>query len=210
MTPTTRPLLAVAPLALVLACGQPPGESPRPADRAEADPTPERIRYMLRDVEPNSKSRQTLVGMGRRAFPVYEAILSDPKSDPYTVERTFAILREVDADRSQFRDYAVQRLADPNWDLRTAALFLLEKIGGPRETPPIVAILSDKKPGVARGAATVLLAIGDERTVVAMDVWLNSDMRRDDPRGDEWVRKHVAECRDKLKQRLEKEKKARQ
>lgn len=199
--------LVVAPLALVLTSGQPPEKPPRPADRGEADPTPEQIRRMLLDVEPNSTSRQTLVGMGRRAFPVYEAILSDPKSDPYRVERTFAILREVDADRGQFLEYTVQRLADPNWDVRTNALFLLERIGGPRETPPIVAMLSDKKPGVARGAATVLLAIGDQRTAVAMDIWLNSDMRRDDPRGDEWVRKHVAECRDKLKQRLEKAKK---
>ena len=58
------------------------------------------------------------------------------------------------------------------------------------------------------GAATVLLAIGDERTVVAMDVWLNSDMRRYNPADDEWVRKHVIKCRDELKQRLEKQKKS--
>ena len=41
-----------------------------------------------------------------------------------------------------------------------------------------------------------------------MDVWLNSGMRRDNARDDEWVRKHVAECRDELKQRMEKAKKS--
>jgi HEAT repeat protein len=158
---------------------------------------------MLRDVEPNSKSRQTLVGMGRRAFPVYEAILSDPKSDPYSVERTFAILREVDADRRQFLEYAVQRLADANSDIRAAALFLLEKIGSPRDAQPVVALLSDKKSLIAEAAATVLLALGDQRTVVAMDVWLNSESHRDK----EWLRKHVAKCRAELKQRLGKAKK---
>ena len=50
-------------------------------------------------------------------------------------------------------------------------------------------------------AATTLVAIGDQRTVAALDVWLNSSSNW----GDRVLREHVTKCRDELKQRLDKE-----
>ncbi len=89
--------------------------------------------------------------------------------------------------------------------MRVFAVRLLGQIGSERDTPPIVALLSDKDPTISCNAATTLQAIGNHRTLTALDVWLNSGNHQDN----EVLRKHVAKCRDELKQRLEKEKRAR-
>ena len=70
-------------------------------------------------------------------------------------------------------------------------------------------MLSDQKWENAYAAAKTIVSIGDHRTVVAMDVWLGSvkPNNNGNERANEELRKHVAECRDKLKARLAKEKK---
>jgi HEAT repeat protein len=160
------------------------------------------IRGRLGDFEFNRESYGVLVKMGPKAFPVYETILADPKSDPDSVTRIFSVLAAVDADRSRFVEPAVQRLADPEWGVRLSAVKCLAKIGSSRDGAPIVVLLADENPLVVFAAAKTLVAIGDRRTLAAMDVWLNSGVNRHDHAD---LRRHVAKCRDELKQRLDKE-----
>jgi hypothetical protein len=141
--------------------------------------------------------------MGAKAFPVYEAILADPKSVPDSVARIFVVLEHVDADRGRFGEPAVRWLANPNWRTRFYTVRCLGKIGSSREVAPVVALLADEHPEVVVVAARTLAAIGDQRAVAALDIWLNSGSNRNN----EALREHVAKCRDELRRRLEKEKK---
>jgi hypothetical protein len=200
MTPTALVLALLTPIVPVLTGGQPPGAPAQPAGK---DEQAEKIRGMLRSFEFNRKNYGILVGMGAKAFPAYEAILADPKTDPDSVGCIFTVLESVDADRGRFVDPAVRWLANPNWEARVYIVRCLGKIGSSREVAPVVALLADERPSVAFAAATTLVAIGDRRALAAMDIWLNSGSNR----GDKALREHVAKCRDELKQRLEKEKK---
>jgi HEAT repeat protein len=147
----------------------------------------------------------SLVKSGERAFPAFDAILADPMSEPAHVARVFAVLGHVKANRDRFVEPTVSRLADTDPRVRRCAVILLGQIGGPRDTPPVVALLSDKDRTVSYAAAKSLAAIGGSRDLTAIEVWLRAGNHRDDGE----LLGHVAKCRDELKQRLEKEKKAR-
>ena len=138
--------------------------------------------------------------MGSKPFSAYAAIISDPKSKAQHVYRALGVIENVRVDRSQFVELAIQRLGDDSDLIRLSAARLLGEIGNSRDTPPIVVLLSDDRREVVCAAANALAAIGDKRTVAAMDVWLKSLHHSDDPE----IRAHVAKCRDGLMKRLEK------
>ena len=141
-----------------------------------------------------------LVEMGEKAFPIYEAILADPKADDGDVGRLLLVIGEVKADRRRFIKYAVSRLTDAKFGVRLNAVLLLEDIGTVAEASPVVALLSDERVEIVYAAAKTLAAIGGPNEVVAMDVWLHVVSRRDDTN----LRKRVQKCRDALKKRLDK------
>lgn len=145
------------------------------------------------------KQRQYLIHMGEEAFPAYETILSDPSSPPGDIIGVFAILCKVKADRSCFLDHVVSRLADQKSSIRWSAVSLLEQIGSSAEASPVVALLSDEDRSNGYAAAKTLSSIGGPHEVVAMDVWLHGVSHRND--GD--LRRHVKQCREALKKRLD-------
>src|SRR5205823_7823121 len=117
------------------------------------------------------------------AFPEFIAILAVPTVTQFQVRRIFSIVRQVKGDRRRFVEPAVQRLADESHRVRIEAAELLAEIGGPAEASPVVALLAggntfrDKM--VIEAAAETLAAIGGPREVVALDVWLSLENRRD-------------------------------
>ena len=117
---------------------------------------------------------EQLVQRGSKEFPVYSAILADPKSKSQHVCVVMQVIGGVHRDRSQFIEPAIQRLGDEDYGVRCAALILLREIGSAKDTPPIIVLLSDEHLPVVHAAARTLAAIGDKRTVSAMDVWLKS------------------------------------
>ena len=137
------------------------------------------------------------------AFPLYCRILENPAEDRYIVGRTLYALSRSKGDRSQFVDLVVRRLADKHVSTRSSAVILLAQIGSARDAAPVVALLSDKEWTIPIAAAKTLAAIGDERALVALDVWLLSGSYHDH----KVVREHVMKSRDELKERLEREKK---
>jgi hypothetical protein len=179
----------------------PPNEAKIPDSPAEPVKV---VAALLNGIE-FKEQRQTLIKMGERAFPAFEAILADPESDPGHVARIFVVLMAVDADRRRFLDPTVMRLADPNDDVRSRAVRLLALIGSEKEAPSVVALLSDKEWTNAIAAAKTLAAIGDRRAVAAMDVWLKASGRQADRTedADAELREYVAKYRDELKQRLD-------
>lgn len=160
------------------------------------------VRELLR-VNEFKEERRALIAFGERAFPVYLRILADADARHDEVGRIFNVVSNVEADRSGFLEYAVAKLADPQFLVRLPAVHLLGQIGSERDAAPVVALLSDERPEASYAAAKTLVVIGDQRALVAFDVWLLTGNHREN--GD--LRQHVAKCRDKLKQRLEKAKK---
>lgn len=151
------------------------------------------------------RHRATLIELGARLFPAYERILAQRNKYPREVIGILSVLPSVNADRSRFVDPAIELLAVPAPDLRMGALRLLAEIGRVSDAPPVVALLSDEDYSCAYNAAVTLAAIGGPRELAAFDVWFVTNPRRKN----EELRQHVAKCRDELKLRLEKEKKAR-
>lgn len=169
-----------------------------------------KIRWLLNAEE--AVDRKELAregGLSPAAFPLYARILDNPKEDPYIVGRVLWFLTEIKADRSQFLDRAVAKLADPDSGVRRSALNLLGVIGTARDEAPVVALLSDQEWTVAIAAAKTLAAIRDRRALAAIDVWLatSTPLKDHNERFNETFRQDIAKYRDQLKARLEKEEK---
>lgn len=178
-----------------------PARSEEPLPVASQNPSVERVRDLLTGKQFKEQSNE-LIRMGAAAFPAYETILVDPVSLPRHIARIFIVLCSVKENRARFLDSTVRRLADADADVRGRALLLLEQIGSEQDIPPVVALLSDTDTTISYRAATVLLALGNLRSVTAIDVWLNSGNHREQTE----LRQYVTKCRDDLKQRLEKPK----
>jgi hypothetical protein len=143
--------------------------------------------------------------VGERAYPTYEAILSDSSSNKHAVAVVLDIIDGESAKRSRFRNrfrrLAVTRLADKDYEVRRSAVSLFGRIGGREEAPLAAVCLCDnpfEHEGIIRAAATTLTAIGGPNELAAMDEWLRSDSYRDNAD----LRKHIQKCRDELKNRL--------
>lgn len=148
-----------------------------------------------------------MIRLGENAFPAYHRILESPDATSEDVVAVLAFLIQVKGDRKSFIEPAITGLAHSQARVREAAVRLLAKIGTPKETPPIVALLSDKEWTLSIAAAEALAEMGDQRVLAAMEVWLNSDNpRTGNERTDSHVRKYIVKYRDQLKARLDKEK----
>jgi HEAT repeat protein len=102
-------------------------------------------------------------------------------------------------DTRRFALLGTKRLSDDDEGVRRLAAALLEKIGTERDTPPLIALLSDEEVTVQHQAAKALVAIGGTRDLIAMDAWLKKGTG-----GNRHVEslRHVKECRDALELRL--------
>ncbi len=198
-------IICLIPLATLLAapvCTEPPD---KPAGQPEI--TPEWLRRSsLASNAPEFAAELTLSAAGERAYPAYEVILSDPASDPRLVMRILAIVSgQRRSDRSRFRPALRKRLTDPVDYVRYWAVAAVGQIGTRDDLPALAAFLSSDDRRTVKMAAAAIAHIGGEAALTALDVWLLTGRDRNDAD----LRKHVTELRDKLKQRLEKEKRAR-
>ena len=195
---TPRPML-VLPLAVAWGIGIPGGTAKGQA------PSDKHVRHLLGFVEIGPES-QELVALGEKAFPAYERILADPKATALEAGRIFSVLQHVKADRSRFVEPAVKWLTAPDGDARWDAIRLLGKIGSRKDSPPIVALLWNEDRTVVRAAAETLAAIGGDRELMALDIWLKSGSHRTDVD----LRRIVRQCRDALEPKVVEEKKRKQ
>ncbi len=174
-----------------------PGPLEPPASKP--DPNLEKVRQLLNGFQFKDEQTRPLFEMGEAAFPIFESILKDPKSESMHVRRVMSLLASMKTDRRRFVEPAVARLLDADEGVRWRAVQLLGEIGSEHDTAPIVAMLSDKETVVHHAAAESLAKIGGKRDLVAMDAWLKTGSG--EHRDLESMR-HVKECRDKLEKRL--------
>lgn len=187
---------------LVMWGTQPEGKKLPPPSEAEIYD----VRQMLR-VDEFKQERTALIELGERVFPIYLRILAAKDADPTEVGCIFGVLAAVKADRSQFLEHAVAGLTHEHVSVRRVAVQLLAQIGTVADLAPVVAMLSDSEWTNAIAAGKTLAAIGDKRTLTAMDVWLNSHAgKADSDKIQVEVHKHVTKARDELKARLDKAK----
>jgi hypothetical protein len=157
------------------------------------------IQWMLA-AERFVREREILIELGPAPFRIYERILADHELDSQIVGRALFVIKEIKANRSRFLEPTVRRLLDQKRGIRYHAVELLAEIGGDKEIPLVVASLSDEDFSIAYQAAITLKAIGNHRTVTAIDIWLNSPTHQDNRE----LRQHVLWCRNELKARLDK------
>lgn len=171
--------------------------------------------------------QEELLQLGERAFPIYEAILADPKSDDRQVFLTCKAIERVRVDRRQFIPLAVKRLTAEDamyvpeeghqrhdvkvrlarrvYDLlnerawaRCTVIRLISEIGDEREATVIAPFLTNGADSVRYAAARAVMIIGTHRELDA----LNACLKEVEPRRTADELKHVTECRDALAKRL--------
>ena len=168
-------------------------------------PSDARVKELLIQDIFDTEPREELVRLGEKLFPTYHRLLNAPNAAWWHHAGVFDLVARSKGDRSAFLEPAVAGLGHKHVTGRRAALRLLAEIGTTKETPPILALLSDKEWTLCIAAAEALTEMGDQRTLAALNVWLNSSAERTDKSHTE-VLKHITKARDDLKARLEKAK----
>ncbi len=146
------------------------------------------------------RDKDKLVKVGAAAFPAYEAIIADPRSGETEYGRIFWVLHDIPADRTRFIEPVIKSLTSRSEPLRRSAVRLLGKIGTEKEIAPIVALLSDEEISVVHEAAAALAAIGGERELVALEIWIRAAKAQ---KLDSLFIEGVSKPCDALKKRLE-------
>lgn len=158
------------------------GATPEAGGAFEDNPSAPTVEYVRKildsDVDEVWRLKYKLLELGPKAFPVYEKLLADPKTNSGQVSRIFSVLREVPGDRSSFLETAIKNLTNPSFSVRYSAIRLVGAIGSERDTAPLVASLYDKEIGIISAAAEALAEIGGRRELVAFDVWLRAAKAR--------------------------------
>ncbi len=170
------------------------GDPPTP--KVEKAPTTEYVRLLANSGE--MLCFAVLMEYGAAAFPAYETILTDPKSEIGEIAGVLSALNFVKAPIVQFRRLVVPYLSHKDRIIREPAVGLMKIIGTPGEGSILIALLSDEDKSIAHQAATALAKVGGVRDVIAMDAWLRAGVAH---RGEPNYLIHVKKCRDELENR---------
>ncbi len=141
--------------------------------------------------------RRALIAAAPGAIDQYEWIINAPDSWPMHVSRLYSVISQSNVDRKRFLKYAVRDLANP--ELRLNASYFIGKVGSAVDSAPLLVLLSDPDGTVPPAAALALGKIGDDRTVIALELWLRYNRVPGDPRRE---MPHVTKARDDIKARL--------
>jgi hypothetical protein len=189
-------LLALYVAPLIFAGCLSPGAPAEPDDKGKSLTVAD-VRRLAPGGDP--WSYRFLLSYGAAAFPAYEAVLSDPKSNPREVAGVLCLLLHHPEPKGQFLPLAAPFLAHQDRGVRRSAALLVREIGTPAEGSTLVALLSDNDTFVAHLAAQALAKVGGPGEVFAMDAWLQTGTAH---RGDTAIQDRVRTCRDELDARL--------
>jgi HEAT repeats len=140
-----------------------------------------------------------------KVLPYVEYILNSREMETSVVERAMIFTREnlTKFDCKKLVDPTVARLMHERWEMVSEAEMLLDVIGSREECPAVAELLHSESPYNRIGAAITLAKLGDKRELFVLDRWMAG----------EGMDKHYAiaagkKARDALRERLEKEAKA--
>lgn len=146
-----------------------------------------------------------LVGAAPGIFPLLGHWLARPGGDAMDIRRVYVVLRDSPGDRSRFLPQAVQHLAHSDPWVRVRAAEFIGRAGTPAEATPLLAlVVADPGLDVFNFSLAAIERIGDERTAVALELWLRFDKRFEDRK----VAEPVQAARSHILARLDAEKKA--
>lgn len=142
---------------------------------------------------------------GKAILPYFERIIADPENEDRIVFRAMIFANEnlTKYDCKRLVEPVVGHLKNHNWEVRSEAIALLRLIGGKADCVPVVVLLYHDDNGVDMCAAWCLEKLGGKRELLALDLWLRDESRLKVKKFDE-----VKKYRDALRERLEKEAKA--
>ena len=142
---------------------------------------------------------RALIAAAPGAIDQYEWIINAPDSRPMHVARLYGVISQSKVDRKHFLKYVVRDLTHLDTRVRRVAATFIGKEGTAADSAPLLVLLSDPEGTVAYAAAVALGKIGDDRTVIALELWLRYNRVPGDPRRE---MPHVTEARDEIKARL--------
>ncbi len=155
-------------------------------------------------------SRRILVSAAPQAIWLYYTMMDAPDTHSIYISGLYSVIASSDVDRKRFMPLALRHLTHPKAGVRSAAVTFIGSVGTAADSGPLLVLLSDADPDsndTAYTVARVLGWIGDERTVVALDVWLLRARKPDrDPNHPSSLVRYVAKARDEIKARLAAEK----
>lgn len=99
-------------------------------------------------------------------------ILNDPTSSSYRICRTYGVIGQAKIDHKLFLSAALRDVSHDNSNIRLRATWFIGVAGSGSETKPLMKLLLDSDADVVSATMHALRKIGDDRTVVALNIWL--------------------------------------
>ncbi len=171
----------------------------------------DKIRYLsILDAECIADLSQ-LIAVAPKEIEFFAAIIDNPKSSFYRLCRTYYVLDRAKIDHKRFLSSALRDVLSDNASLRSTATDYIGKAGSANESGVLLMLLSDPEYSVVHSAVLVLSNKGDDRTVVALNIWLRHNPEIENTPANRikvLPRRAVISVRDTIQARLDAAKKA--
>ena len=151
----------------------------------------------------------SLISAAPRDIELYDQILNTPTDDIRNFVGLYSVIAHSQVDRKRFLPSALRHLTHDDARVRASACSFIANVGTAADSGPLLILLSDYSSDSmpAYTAARALSDIGDDRTVIALDVWLKFARKSDgDPNHPTSLVRYVTQHRNILKARLAAEK----
>ena len=138
-------------------------------------------------------------------------VLSDPTSSSYRICRTYCVIGHAKIDHKLFLSAALRDVSHDHANIRLRATWFIGVAGSGSETKPLMKLLFDSDADVVSVAMHALRKIGDDRTIVALNIWLRYNPELENIPANKsklQIRQSMIMVRDGIQTRLDAAKKA--
>ena len=133
----------------------------------------------------------------------FRHIIDSPESKSNHIALLYGVIADSKIDRKPFLPSAVRDLGHADDWVRMSACWFVGVTGTAADSAPLLVMLFDPKVEAVYAAAGALALIGDDRTVIALDLWLRIHRRPAEwLAGDMTIENAVIKSRDEIKARL--------
>ncbi len=149
------------------------------------------------------EERQTMIDAAPGAIDQYERMLTAPDTHPWHLSGLYSVILGSNVDQKRFLPAALRHLTHSGDGVRLSATTFVGRVGTAADSGPLLVLLSDPKSEVGYAAARSLGQLGDDRTVIALELWLRFACKPgDDPAVPQGMAIWVTKARDEIKARL--------
>jgi len=149
------------------------------------------------------ESRTTLIAAAPELADQFRHMIDSPETGLLQRARLYGVVADSKIDRKLFLPSAVRDLGHADVWVRMSACAFVGAVGTAADSAPLLVMLFDPKIQAVYAATRSLALIGDDRTVIALDLWLRIHRRPADwAAGDMTIENAVIKSRDEIKARL--------